>query len=63
MTSDIRLVSKTLSDLFERNKYDIRALREALEHAVVTWKLGEQLTADHVAWYQRVLDNTKESQK
>ena len=63
MTSDIKLVSKTLSELFERNKYDIRALREALEHTIVTWKLGEQLTADHIAWYQRVLNNTTESQK
>ena len=62
MTSDIKLVSKTLSELFERNKEDIKALREALEHAVVTWKLGEQLTAEHIAWYQRVMDNTTESQ-
>lgn len=59
MSQDIKLVSKSLSDIFENNKYDIQALRETLEHAIITWKLGESLTADHIAWYQRVLENTK----
>lgn len=36
----------------------IEALRECLEHVIVSWKLGDSVTSKDVAWYQSVMNNS-----